>query len=173
VDAGLHRLQGKAERVTATLALLREFHAEKLAMLLRHRAAARVMRQYDVNNTYQYVINREETQLSWIASAIVESGGIVTDIEGEGATPVDEARAALTRDASQAQAFVARWQPRLASMTDARHRRVLDVVLGESLEHQRFFEQALAGRTDLLGKRGTAVPPASGDVLPDPQTPHR
>jgi hypothetical protein len=158
--------------VTATLALLREFYAEKLALLLGHRAAARLMRQYDVNNTYQYIINREETQLSWISSAIAESGGIVTDIEGE-APPVDDARAALNRDVSEAQAFVARWQPRLASMTDARHRRVLDIVLGESLEHQRFFEQALAGRTDLLGKRGTAVPPASGDVLPDLQAPHR
>jgi hypothetical protein len=173
VDARLHRLQGKAERVTAMLTLLREFYAEKLAMLLRHGAAARLMRQYDVNNTYQYVLNREETQLSWISAAIVESGGVVSDIQGDAGPMIDAARAVLQRDASEAQAFVARWQPRLASMTDARHRRVLDVVLGESLEHQRFFEQALAGRTDLLGKRGTAVPPASGDVLPDQRAPHR
>jgi hypothetical protein len=159
--------------VTTTLALLREFYAEKLATLLRHRAAARLMRQYEVNNTYQYVINREETQLSWISAAIGESGGIVSDLQGDATPVVDDARAALQRDASAAQAFVARWQPRLAAMTDDRYRRVLDVVLGESLEQQRFFEQALAGRTDLLGKRGATLPPASGDVLPDARAPRR
>ncbi len=33
------------------------------------------MSQYDANNTYQYIINREETQLSWLAQAITELGG--------------------------------------------------------------------------------------------------
>ena len=39
-------------------------------------------------------------------------------------------------------------------MTNARHAKMLRVILGETLEQKRFFEQALAGRTDLLGKRG-------------------
>ena len=30
---------------------------------------------------------------------------------------------------------------------------MLDVMLGEVREHQRFFEQAAAGRQDLLGRR--------------------
>ena len=36
-------------------------------------------------------------------------------------------------------------------MTHARHRKMLDVILGESREHQRLFEQAAAGMEDLLG----------------------
>ena len=38
-------------------------------------------------------------------------------------------------------------------MPNARHRSMLRVILGETLEHKRFFDQALAGRTDLLGRR--------------------
>ena len=43
VDARLHHLQGKAELVTDLLPLLQEFHREKLAMLLRHQAGARLV----------------------------------------------------------------------------------------------------------------------------------
>ena len=42
---------------------------------------------------------------------------------------------------------------------------MLRLILGEVLEQKRFFEQALAGRTDLLGRRGAAVGPSHGDVL--------
>ena len=49
------------------LPLLQEFYREKLALLLRHQAGARLIGQYDANNTYQYIINREETQLTWVA----------------------------------------------------------------------------------------------------------
>ncbi len=61
--------------MTDLLPQLQEFHHEKLAALLRHQAGARRIVQYDANNTYQYIINREEAQLSWIAKAIVELGG--------------------------------------------------------------------------------------------------
>lgn len=50
-------------------------------------------------------------------------------------------------------------------MTNARHRLMLQVILGETLEQQRSFEQALAGRTDLLGVRGAHASPAVGVVL--------
>jgi hypothetical protein len=43
---------------------------------------------------------------------------------------------------------------------------MLRVILGEVLEQKRFFAQALAGRTDLLGRRGASVGPSHGDVLP-------
>ena len=43
---------------------------------------------------------------------------------------------------------------------------MLRVILGETLEHKRFFEQALAGRTDLLGKREKQLGAAFGEVLP-------
>ncbi len=42
-------------------------------------------------------------------------------------------------------------------MANARHAKMLRVILGETLEQKRFFEQALAGRTDLLGRRGAAA----------------
>jgi len=40
------------------------------------------------------------------------------------------------------------------------------LILGETLEQKRFFEQALAGRHDLLGRRTEDVGPLVGKVLP-------
>jgi hypothetical protein len=154
--------------VTELLALLQEFHRDKLAMTLRHEAGARRVGQYDVNNTYQYIINREDVQLSWLTAAIADLGGRASDsvdaptIEGG----KDGARAVIEADARDAKAFVDRWRPRVEAMTNARHRGMLRVILGETLEQQRFFEQALAGRTDLLGKRAEQLGPAIGEVLP-------
>jgi hypothetical protein len=156
--------------VTGLLALLQEFHRDKLAMLLRHEAAARVVAQYDVNNTYQYIINREEAQLSWLTTAIAELGGTAAEsVDAPRITKTDgsdPAHAAIELDAREAQAFVDRWRPRVEAMTNARHRGMLRVVLGETLEQKRFFEQALAGRTDLLGRRAQQIGPAVGEVLP-------
>jgi hypothetical protein len=155
--------------VTDLLPLLQAFYREKLTMLLRHQAAARLVGQYDANNTYQYILNREEVQLSWLASAIAELGGTVTDeaeptrkASGKGA---DAVRAIFQEDLADAQAFVDRWRPRVEVMSNARHRGMLRVILGETLEQKRFFEQALAGRTDLLGRREKTLAPAHGDVL--------
>jgi hypothetical protein len=51
-------------------------------------------------------------------------------------------------------------------MSNARHAKMLRVVLGEVLEQKRFFEQAAAGRVDLLGRRQLNLEPARGEVLP-------
>jgi hypothetical protein len=170
VDPRLHHLQGKAERVTGTLDVLQAFHGEKLAMLVRHEAVARLVAQYDANNTYQYIINREETQLTWLATAIMELGGTVNDTPAA-SSPVaakgsDAVGRAIEEDARVAASFVERWRPRIDAMDNARHARMLRLILGETLEQQRFFEQAKAGRTDLLGRRGTQLGPSHGDVLP-------
>jgi hypothetical protein len=165
----VHQLQGKTERVTDLLQLLQEFYREKLTALLRHQAGARVVGQYDFNNTYQYIVNREEAQLSWVAKAIEELGATSADDVTEpdrGSRSADAARGVLEEDSRDAQAFVDRWRPRIEKMTNARHAKMLRVILGEVLEQKRFFDQALAGRTDLLGKRGEAVGPAIGEVLP-------
>jgi hypothetical protein len=169
VDARLHRLQGKAELVTDILPLLQEFHQEKLSAMLSHQAAARLVGQYDINNTYQYIVNREETALGWVVTAITELGGTVADQ----AEPVRKtsgrgpavALGIFEEDARSAQAFVDRWRPRVDAMTNARHARMLRLILGEVLEQKRFFEQALAGRTDLLGRRGEQLGPSHGQVL--------
>ena len=72
----------------------------------------------------------------------------------------------FAEDARAATAFVERWRPRVDAMKHARHRGMLGVILGETLEQQRFFEQALAGRTDLLGERTEKVGQRVGEVLP-------
>jgi hypothetical protein len=150
--------------------LLQDFYREKLTALLRHQDGARLIGQYDANNTYQYIINREETQLTWVAAAIAELGSAPQEVasadravSGRGAAA---ARTVFEEDVRDAQAFVDRWKPRIAAMTNARHAKMLRVILGEVLEQKRFFEQALAGRTDLLGRRADVLEPAKGDVLP-------
>ena len=62
--------------------------------------------------------------------------------------------------------FDEHWRPRIAEMANARHAKMLQVILGEALEQKRFFEQALAGRTDLLGRRADVLGPSHGEVLP-------
>ena len=84
VDAGLHHLQGKAKRVKATelLDLLTEFYRDKMAMRQRHVAAARLVSDYDFNNTYQYIIAREDLQLNWLRDAVTDMGGVPPDVAG-------------------------------------------------------------------------------------------
>lgn len=156
--------------MTETLPLLLEFYRDKLAAMLRHQAGARLVQQYDVNNTYQYIVNREDVQLSWLEAAIAELGGTPPPQTGTDRTvsgkKADASRHIIEEDARDAQAFVDRWKPRVDGMLNARHAKMLRVILGETLEQQRFFEQALAGRTDLLGKRGEQLAPSHGVVLP-------
>jgi hypothetical protein len=156
--------------VTDLLQTLQEFYRDKLTLLLRHQAGAKVVGQYDVNNTYQYIINRDEAHLAWVGKAIADLGAsppeqaeIGRSIGGRGA---DASRSVIDADAQDAQAFVDRWRPRLDHMTNARHAKMLRVILGEALEQKRSFEQALAGRTDLLGRRGEQLGPSHGEVLP-------
>lgn len=157
--------------------LLTEFAAERLALLQRHEAGARVVSHYDFNNTYQYVINREETHVTWVQSALNELGSPLP--APSAAIPVPETgkqarkkkidvsmyRGILEDDATRLGGFVERWRPRVAAMRHARHRNMLNVLLGESLEHQRLFEQAAAGFEDLLGRRTGGVE-RQGAVLP-------
>ena len=155
--------------MTELLPLLQEFHQEKLAMMLRHQVGARLIGQYDANNTYQYIVNREEVQLTWVATAIAELGGAVADAT----EPVRQARGKaaaaahviMEEDGQDAQRFVDRWRPRIEEMSNARHAKMLRVILGETLEQKRFFDQALAGRQDLLGRRAEQLGPAYGEVL--------
>ena len=156
--------------MTDLLTLLQDFYREKLAEVLRHTVGARLVGQYDANNTYQYIINREEMQLSWVARAIVDLGGAVPvagsePSRGGGAKRPPE-RAVFEEDVREAQAFLDRWRPRVDAMTNARHRGMLNVILGETMEQKRFFEQALAGRQDLLGRRTSDVGERVGAVLP-------
>jgi hypothetical protein len=164
-------VQGKAKRVSDLQRLLEEFYRDKLSELLRHQAGARVVGQYDINNTYQYIINREETQLTWLATAISELGGTPPEDGSEpdrsaGGRGKRQSQAVIEEDSRAAQAFAEKWRPRVDAMTNARHRGMLRVILGETLEQKRFFDQALAGDVDLLGRRTSDVGPRVGSVLP-------
>ena len=157
--------------------LLTAITADRVALIQRHEAGARVVGHYDFNNAYQYVIAREETHLSWLRSALEELGAAMPSAASDIPVPQptkpgrskNGAAAAYTGiledDAGHLGGFVERWRPRVATITHARHRTMLGVVLGESVEHQRLFEQAAAGLEDVIGRR-TAGAERVGAVLP-------
>ena len=156
--------------------LLTEFAAGRVALIERHEASARAVSHYDFNNTYQYVINREETHLSWLQNALAEYGAALPPA-GADALPAPPAptrgrkvesgafRSILDDDARYLGGFVEKWRAPVDAVTHARHRTMLNVILGESIEHRRFFEQAAAGFEDLLGRRTGGVARV-GAVLP-------
>jgi hypothetical protein len=177
MDARLHFLQGKTEGLMSDLpALLTEFATGRVALIERHEASARAVSHYDFNNTYQYVISREETHLSWLQNAMAEYKAVLPPA-GAAALPSPAApkvgrkveaaafRGILEDDARYLGAFVEQWRPRVDAVTHARHRNILNVILGESIEHERFFHQAAAGLEDLLGRRTGGVERVGG-VLP-------
>ena len=157
--------KAKQEVVTDLPALLREFYRDKLTEMLRYdRWRALCRTAWTANNTYQHVINREETQLSWVGHAILDLGGSVEangseperKVAGKGAVAMNTV---LDEDIHSAQQFLERWRPLVDAMSDvhARQRNMLSVILNETVEQKRFFEQARAGRTDLLGRRTEGV----------------
>jgi hypothetical protein len=154
--------------------ILTEFAADRVSLLERHEAGARVVSHYDFNNAYQYIISREETHVAWLQSALGDLKAAlpnpsktipVPDIPKGKKGDATVFRGVLEDDARQLSSFVERWRDRVAAMTHARHRIMLDVILGESREHQRVFEQAAAGIEDMLGRRTGGVP-RQGAVLP-------
>src|SRR6478672_7429158 len=103
------------------LKFLTDITADRLAILQRHEAAARVVSHYDFNNTYQYVIAREETHLGWVQNALAEFGLALTGPSA--ALPAPEApkgkklepsafKQILEEDARTLRGFVERWRPR-------------------------------------------------------------
>lgn len=154
--------------------ILTEFAADRVSLIERHDAGARAVSHYDFNNAYQYVISREETHLAWLQTALAELGAALPPASA--AIPVPEVlklkkgapgafRSILEDDARRLASFVDKWRDRVAAITHARHRLMLDVILGESREHQRIFEQAASGIEDMLGRRTGGVP-RQGAVLP-------
>ena len=161
---------------TELLQILTPFTAERLALLERHEAGAQVVSHYDFNNTYQYVINREETHITWLQSALTNAGAAMPTAASRIAVPaIPKAskknepalfRGVLDDDAATLRAFIDRWRTKVGEMSQDRHRIMLNVILGESAEHLRLFEQAAGGFEDLLGKRTGGVI-RQGGVLPN------
>ena len=151
---------------TEMLALLREFHRDKAALRHRHVSAARFVSDYDFNNTYQYIIAREDMHVRWLADAVLDLQGqlddsVPSDLQSPG-KGAHAQRSILQGDSDAAQQFMEKWRPRIEALPNARHRTMLNVILGETLEHKRFFDLALAGRTDLLGRRADGAGTGGG-----------
>lgn len=177
MDPGLQDVQGKAERVKPTelRRLLDDFFREKTALRDRHVANAAVVGQYDRNNAYQYVIAREETQLSWVRDALSQldaalgAGAAPPAERSAGQDPRGADTAGVQRDdpgseARDIEEFVARWRARIAPMSNARQKLMLELTLGEMQEQARLFSQASGGAVDMLGHR-TGGPRTEGRVL--------
>ena len=148
------------------LELLREFHRDKAALRNGHAAAAQFVAHYDFNNTYQYVIAREDMHLRWVIDAIVDLSGQPDDVPVPQLHPAGKAaeaeRSVISADRDSAGRFVDKWRSRVDGLPNARHRTMLHVILGETVEHKRFFDLAIAGRTDLLGRRADGAGTGGG-----------
>jgi hypothetical protein len=144
------------------LSTLKELHRDKLGLRERHVAVARHIDHYEFNNTYQYAINREDVHLSWLETAITELGGSpdqvpAVDLPSPGGKTKAGKPGAFTslvqEDARGAEALVAKWRARVGGIENIRHAKMVEVILGETLEHQRFFAQIAQGNELVLGSR--------------------
>jgi hypothetical protein len=147
------------------LELLREVYRDKALMRQSHIDAARFVSDYNFNNTYQYIIAREDMHVRWLADAVADLAGAPEEPalgEHPAGRSRDSERAIIAEDSKGAQAFLDKWRPRINALPNARHRQMLNVILGETLEHKRFFDLALAGREDLLGRRADGMGTGGG-----------
>ena len=148
--------------------LIRDFYLERLALLMRHEDVAVVITDYDINNAYQYIIAREETHVSWLQHALLDLGAEAPADPSRGpklSAKGDDWKRFADEDARANAQFVEKWRPRVEGITNARHKGMLNVILGEMLEHKRLFTQAGQGRRDLIGK-SLEINDHSGDVMP-------
>jgi hypothetical protein len=135
------------------LTFLTEFYRDTLDLFKVRLINARSVAAYDANNGYQQVLGRQEVHLRWLSDAIAELGSTASESpEPGGNVPPPNVRALIERDAASQKAFIERWSPLVARVTNARHRKMLALILGEMNEHLRVLQQAAEGRADLLGR---------------------
>jgi hypothetical protein len=158
VDACLYHLQGETDLVTPPelLTLLEAFYRETLDLIQARQVNARSVTEYSANNAYQQVLGRQDVHLQWLADAMMSLGGAVPSPgqsqENAVTAPDANERALLESDARSQGAFIDRWAPRVGAISNARHHKLLQLILGEMKEHLRVLQQAQQGRTDLLGR---------------------
>jgi hypothetical protein len=143
------------------LKLLNDFHRETLDLFKARQTNAQSVAAYDANNGFQQVIGRQEDHLRWLSDAIAGLGGAAADSPDEvsGKASRENARSIIERDAADQKAFIDRWTPIVPAITNARNRKMLEVILGEMKEHLRMLQQGAENRPDLLGRH------ADGKVL--------
>jgi hypothetical protein len=148
--------------------LIRDFYLERVSLLMRHEDVAQLVTDYDINNAYQYIIARAQTHLSWLQHALLDLGAKLVDDPSRGpklSVKGDAWKSLAGDDAGSNQQFVDKWRPRVEGVSNARQKGMLKVILGEMLEHKRLFDQAAAGRKDLIGT-SLAINDHPGDVMP-------
>ncbi len=140
---------------TSSLAdLIRDFLLERTAILMRHEDVAQQIPDYDINNAYQNIVAREQTHLSWLQHALLDLGAPLPSDPPRQPLAVGKGeawKALAAGDARTNAQFVEKWRPKVETVSHARHKGMLKVVLGEMLEHKRLFDQGAAGRKDLIG----------------------
>ncbi len=147
--------------------LIRDFYLERVSLLMRHEDVAQLITDYDINNAYQYIIAREQTHLSWLQHALIDLGAPIANDPPRGATlsaKGDAWKSLAGEDAGANARFVEKWRGKVDEVSNARHKGMLKVVLGEMLEHKRLFDQAAAGNRDLIGT-SLAINEHKGDVM--------
>src|SRR5918993_864718 len=102
-SSGWKRARTASAATVAKRSLLREFYRDKLSMRQRHFAGAQSVSDYDFNNTYQYVIAREDVQLNWLRDAITGMGSEIEDLPEQYDPGVAGVTAQLTNQKSNAQ----------------------------------------------------------------------
>ncbi len=150
------------------LDFLREFYSETLDLFRARLANARSVTAYDANNGYQQVIGRQEVHLQWLADAIADLAGTAPDSPDEDvpARPARESvESIIEADIRRQKECIDRWSARVPSVTHARNRKMVELILGEMKEHLRVLEQAREGRSDLLGRHSDGKV-LRGEVLP-------
>jgi hypothetical protein len=171
VDPRLHHLQSEARLVTPPelVKLLQDFYRETSELLLSRQARARSITSYEANNAYQQVMGRQDMHLRWVADSLTDLGGAIPEVgldESQAtAAKGTDVQSIVEADARGQKAFLDRWGPRLPTINNARHRKMLELILGEMREHARVFDQALEGRTDILGRHADGKI-LRGSVLP-------
>jgi hypothetical protein len=136
------------------LIFLNEFHRDTLELFKARQTNAQSVAAYDANNGYQQVLGRQEVHLRWLSDAIAALGGAAADSPDQvsGKASAETAKSIIDADAANQNAFIEQWTPRVATVTNARHRKLLELILGEMKEHLRVLQQASESRADLLGR---------------------
>jgi len=109
---------------TGDLPILIECHREKLTIRQRHVAVARLVTNYAFNNTYQYIIAREDVHLTWLEAAIEELGGTPASVPEPALRPAggkgnDAFLPLVGEDARLAEEFVKKWRGRIGELANA------------------------------------------------------
>lgn len=144
------------------LTLLQDFYRDLYTQVQNRQTVSQSVKAYDSNNAYQQVLGRQDVHLRWLSDAIADLGGAPPAIappQVDSRSAAGSQRSLIESDVASQRAIIERWTPRVPTITNARNRKMLELVLGEMKEHQRALQQAAEGRSDVLG------PHADGKVL--------